>query len=1313
MARLNPFSGDLVDQVMQAGQTITEILAELGIGGYPASFVLVTVEGDPVFADFYHRIRPKPGTLVTVRVVPRGGVNLRMILGIVVALAAIAIAGPLGGALGFGALGTSLLTAGLGIAGNLALNALVPPPRQSVAAVGGGSETEPLVSAITGVRNRVLRYGTIPKQFGRVKVFPPAGASSFTELVGEDQYLRFLFVFGFGPLQIDEIKIGATPIGDFADVEFELRQGFATDPPLTLYTNDVTEDLISVALTQSGSWQQRTALQAADELSVDITFPGGLVQFTDAGGKLDRTVQVEVEYRAVGGGSWIAAGTLTVTAARANTVRRGLRWTVTLDTYEVRLRRITADSTDTKIRDEVNWTSLRAFRNQDPINMPGLAMIAGRIKATGQLNGFVDTLNAEVTSILPVWDGAAWTDQATANPAWAFVDILSGSANKRPVDRDTRINLAEILAWAGENDAAGREINLSIDAKTPVFNLLRDVASLGRGSPDIIDGKYTVVRDKPQTVPVQKFTPRNSSKFEGQRIYEAPPHALRVRFINPATGWQQDEVLVFDDGFNAGNATLFEILELKGVTDSDQAWKAGRFHLADMRLRSERFTITVDFEHLLSRKGSLVDIAHDAALIGLGSGRIKSVETDGGGGVTAVTLDERLTFEDAVTYAARTRLADGTDVERNLVTVAGDSVRLEFFTAVPVTETLPAVGDLVLVGEVGKIALEAIVTKIEPQSDLAARLTLMPAAAAVHSADTGTIPAHNPVITLPPDLLPPPDPVILAVISDESVIVRAPDGSFQPRIVVDFRSSGARGAAVVGYELQFKRASEVNWQPLASLPGDAFSASIDTVETGVFYDIRLRAQGANGRASAWVTVSDHQVVGLAAAVAPPSSVLLSSGTQSLFRKADGTVVTRMRVVWTASPDAFVLGYDVEFKRTADAAWTTVGRVAPDIAEAFAWEVEEGINYDARVRSVSLRASSDPAVAGGHLVVGKSEPPGDVALLIAQQNGNAVIFRWEQIPDADLSHYEIRRSSLEIGLWEDADVISQPDAGTSHTVADVAPGDHRFYIKAVDSSGNASALATLATLKVVSDFDVIFGVDQHPLWPGTRQNVIVHPSGALVPQSAGVAADDGDATFDSYVPNPLPGIYTAPAIGLVVRDRVRIWADTLQKRGPGQPGFRDARLQMRHNRGTDDTDEQWSVGDIEELMWTAGDNGDEFWVTWTEWADLTIGEVEAQAIQHRLVIDETAGLPVVEAFTAVVDVLPRTERQNGLSVASGGSTITFKKRFHEPPSVDATAAGSAARIAVPEAITDANFSVRVFDKDGADVGGTINYSAGSE
>jgi hypothetical protein len=94
-----------------------------------------------------------------------------------------------------------------------------------------------------------------------------------------------------------------------------------------------------------------------------------------------------------------------------------------------------------------------------------------------------------------------------------------------------------------------------------------------------------VVWDRPDDDIVDHFTPRNSWDFQGQKPYAQQPHGWRVSFINRDNGFTQDERIVYDDGYDETNATLFEGIEFPGVTDPDLIWKLGRRHIAQSRLR--------------------------------------------------------------------------------------------------------------------------------------------------------------------------------------------------------------------------------------------------------------------------------------------------------------------------------------------------------------------------------------------------------------------------------------------------------------------------------------------------------------------------------------------------------------------------------------------------------------------------------------------------------------------------------------------------------------------------------------------------------
>ena len=242
--------------------------------------------------------------------------------------------------------------------------------------------------------------------------------------------------------------------------------------------------------------------------------------------------------------------------------------------------------------DEAHWIALRTFTNRSPINLTGLASTAIRIRASDQLNGVVDQLSAIVTSIVPDYDYLTdtWILRATSNPASLYREVLQGAGNARPI-ADAKVHLEDLKVWHDECRINNREFNQVRDFQSSVWEALSDIAAAGRGSPSFRDGKWTVVVDRPKSTISQHFTPRNSWGFTGDKTFAKMPHGFRIRFVNRDKDWKQDERIVYDDGYDETNATEFEGLELPGVTDPNQIWSDGRTHIAQARLRPERYTL--------------------------------------------------------------------------------------------------------------------------------------------------------------------------------------------------------------------------------------------------------------------------------------------------------------------------------------------------------------------------------------------------------------------------------------------------------------------------------------------------------------------------------------------------------------------------------------------------------------------------------------------------------------------------------------------------------------------------------------------------
>lgn len=869
-ARMHPFDGERVILDLPAGLSVEELAASAYAGRTRAlrwqGDLVATLEGTAVPRALWPRVRPKAGTSLVLKPVPRGGVA-RIILTIVVAIAAVVAAIYAPYLLpGLTQLEASLVgaaaAAAVSIVGNILINALFPIRPPELENSGGRKE----LFSIAAVRNEADPFGPIPVILGRHRVYPKFGARPYTEVLGDDEYLRGLFVWGYGPLDITDLKLGESPLSSFDDVEIQTFYGYPDDAAPTLYPGQVIQESLSVELTPQDRFIRTTAADV-DEISFDVIAPQGVFRvFVKNGTYENATVVVQAEYRAVGATTWLSFGTLTITNKKQDVLRRGLRRSVPRGQYELSLRRTTPKSTDPGYltTDTLTWTALRGFRNDPPIRFTEsgmgrpLAVTAIRIRATAQLNGTLDTLNGVCTSRVKAWNGSAWVeDQPSRNPASLYRHVCQGPANARALD-DAHVDLAGLAGWGDYCIAEGFTFDMVVEGRTTVYEMLATIASAARASLTTVDGKQGVIWDQPDAPIVQHFTPRNSRNFRGNRVYKHWPHALRVRFQNEEQGWSQDERIVYADDYDADNATLFEALEFPGVTSSGLIWRQARFMMAQAKLRPERFTLEVDFESLVCSRGDRVRVSHDVPLLGVVSGRVKAVQSDL---PQSVDLDQVVTQAVGGSYAVRFRLADGSSLLRNVITEAGESRTLRLVG----NGAMPDVGDLAMFGEAGQETAVFRVYSVEPMDQLAARLTLVDDAPDISQADLGEIPPYESQITIPPDpfTLPPRNLLVR-----ESVLV-GEDGV--PLAAAALSWQVPRFGQIRAFAVQASDVSSMGpWDRAVTVPAPSTATTLSGLQPGVWW-FRVRCLFQDGTASAWLASGAVPLLALQAAPPTPAN----------------------------------------------------------------------------------------------------------------------------------------------------------------------------------------------------------------------------------------------------------------------------------------------------------------------------------------------------------------------------------------------------------------------------------------------------------
>lgn len=860
----NPFGASRIDVVVPAGLSIAEILGQ-ALADHP-DFVLrrdfiVHLDGHVVPERLWSRVRVKSGVTLTFALRLQDGNAWRTALSLVVAVAGFVFAGPLGSALAGSALGlavgistgvaTALAGAGIMLAGTMALNALFPvrAPEQINNPVPGS------LNSIQGARNQADLFGPIPFVLGRHRQAPRIVLPPFTEVAGNDQYLRFGVCWGYGPIDVSDMRIGDTPLSSYAEVEIEHHVGYASDGEIVLYPGPIDEQTLQIELKNVDGWQYRTTTDDTDEIAVDIAAPKGMYYIDEGSGKVaPYGVLVSAQYSVAGAGDWQGIGTFNV-GGSVDPVRMSMRIPVPRGKYDVRLFKFSADANNERFFDQIIWTALRSFRRVPPITFPHpLCITVVRIKATGQLSGVVDTLNGLCQSLLLAFNGATWVPNTASQwPSDLFRYVLQGPMNARPV-ADDRIDLGNLQAWWVYCVNNGFKFNQVVSTVGSIWDKLCDIAAAGRAVPTFIDGKFGVIWDRPTDTIVQHFTPRNSWAFQLQRTYAQQPHGWRVNFINEDNGFTSDERIVYDDGYDASNATLFEGMQFPGVTDPALIWKHGRFHIAQSRLRPEKISLNAGWDQLVCTRGDRVAVTHDVMLIGLASGRVKSVAGQ------TVTLDETVTIESGKTYGISFRLpGDQRIIVRSVDpdTLTGEQNVIEVFGDLSLVEP----GVLFGFGETGREYSVYRVQGIKHQKDLIATLTLVDDAPAISMADQGAIPAYTPNVTIPPD------PLTLA--PQDFRYKEAVDGEGNSvRAIIKLSWLAVRQGKIDTSELEVARGAGA-WRRIGvyRYPQMAVDWPLESADVWSF---RVRFVFDDGTVSKWTLLNNLTLLGL---TAPPPDVL--------------------------------------------------------------------------------------------------------------------------------------------------------------------------------------------------------------------------------------------------------------------------------------------------------------------------------------------------------------------------------------------------------------------------------------------------------
>ena len=226
-------------------------------------------------------------------------------------------------------------------------------------------------------------------------------------------------------------------------------------------------------------------------------------------------------------------------------------------------------------------------------------------------------------------------------------------------------------------------------------------------------------------------------------------------------------------------------------------------------------------------------------------------------------------------------------------------------------------------------------------------------------------------------------------------------------------------------------------------------------------------------------------------VVPPVGVSVTAIVQVSNQK-----VSNIAVATITSGSSETIDYvEVDYKLVNESAYSSFGQ--GQLGEFRVRDLEVNF-YDFRARAVNTFGVKGQFEFLLNVEVNAFVgDPSDVNSLTAELSGGTLFLSWPPVPDADLSHYEVKHNSNTSGAtWGNSSTIIEKIARPA-TSATVPARSGTFLIRAYDKEGNFSANVTTATV-LPSELPQLGQTDtltESPSFFGSKTNVVIN-SGKL-------------------------------------------------------------------------------------------------------------------------------------------------------------------------------------------------------------------------
>lgn len=488
------------------------------------------------------------------------------------------------------------------------------------------------------VRTMEGQNNPISLTFGKVK----SGGQTigkFVQSEDNNEYLNWLVAAGEGPLTFSEIKLNDQDIGTFENVTYWTRPGTNDQSVIPNFNDTFFAAGLSYKLSLNAARQNKAQGTATNGLIVTITFPSGLYYTNDDGSTRETWVEVQLQYRLVGG-NWVTWGSFRISANTTSAYRKEFRTdNLTQGEYEVKVTLTGAEGTTNRIRNDAYWTELTSIVYDDFV-YPCTALIGIRALATDQLNGTPSLTFLKECSYVWVWTGSVYVQKSANNPAWASYGLLHQARQLLNINTGAtvmevrgvpaeRMRYGDFAAWAEWCDRTGYQlrVNIEINVSGEMLDVVNQkIAPIGRGMVVRFGTKYGCIYDHVQD-PVQMFGMGNiiagSFSEEFLKISDRA-NCVEITFTNKDADYERDILTVYGDTYDSDGYAKTAQLTMDGITDYQQAYREGVYQLMCNKYQLRTVSFEADIDSIACTVGDVVLVAHDVPKWA-NSGRIEAV----------------------------------------------------------------------------------------------------------------------------------------------------------------------------------------------------------------------------------------------------------------------------------------------------------------------------------------------------------------------------------------------------------------------------------------------------------------------------------------------------------------------------------------------------------------------------------------------------------------------------------------------------------------------------------------------------------------